>query len=605
MGYLTTQDYGLISNHFSAALVSRLGAIDWCCFPYLDSPSHFAAYSDRNQGGKFQIAPMGEFRSKQQYYSRTQVLETLFETPSGRGILSDWMPLGEIGTSFPVICRKISVIEGTICWLLQCTPRFQYGSEPAQAERHPRGVLFRGIQPEDRVILQADFPLKILSQNSEVTGETSLDTGQSTTVLWMWGRFGSLREVNSHKKLIAPEIQPTVLQWREMAHQCPPDGCLFGGPWHDLVSRSGLVLKSLTQPYSGSIAQSTTVTPKANSQSHFWDHRQAALRNGAFLLQALSQLGYIEEAKAYFSWVQYLLERDGAEGLQSRYTLDGSKNLPERSLPQWIPHENPRQFRLDIYGHLILILSQYFRIFNEFPESIWPKVVEIADYISQAWRRPDHGPWNYSGRPEHFVVSKLFCWKALEEICWLAEELKKPISSRWIAEKTTLHRTICRQGFDFQKNAFIRSFGESELDSSSLWTVLLQFLPADDPRIQGTLLAIQAELAQGIFIRRSRPRFDFQKEDPLDLLISLQFATCLALSGRNDEAIDRLAELCTYANPLGLMGNQITTTDHPLPERFPCLATHTFLINCALYIGSNRLRSRTHYPLLGKEGLAA
>ncbi len=231
MSYLTTQDYGLIGNHFSAALVSRLGSIDWCCFPYLDSPSHFANYSDRNQGGKFQIAPQGEFRTRQQYYSRTQVLETLFETPTGRGILSDWMPLGENSTSGPMICRKLAVIEGTICWGLLCHPRFQYGSEPAQAEKNPRGVLFRGSQFEDRVILQADFPINIQLQSAAVTGEVTLDAGQSTTVLWLWGRRGDLSEVNVHQKLIVPEIQPTLLKWKQIAHQCPPEGCLFGGPW--------------------------------------------------------------------------------------------------------------------------------------------------------------------------------------------------------------------------------------------------------------------------------------------------------------------------------------------------------------------------------------
>ncbi len=373
----------------------------------------------------------------------------------------------------------------------------------------------------------------------------------------------------------------------------------------EIVTRSGLILKSLTQPYSGSIAQSVTVTPKSNSHGHFWDHRQATLRHGAFLIQALYQLGYVEEAKAYFSWARYLLERDGGQGIQAYYTLDGSRHLPGPLVPNWVPQENLNPFQLDIYGHLILMISQYFKIFNELPEEIWPKLVEVADYIGQAWRRPDYGPGNSTGRPEHHVASKLFCWKALEEICNLATGLKKPISPRWIAEKKTLHRTICEQGFNTQKNTFVRAFGETDLDSSSLWAVLLQFLPADDPRIQGTLHAIQSELAQGVFIRRTRPRFEFQKEEPLDLLTSLQFATSLALSDRNEEAIDRLAELSTYANPMGLMGNQIAPTDHPLPEKFPCVATHTFLINCALYIGSHRLKNRINYPLVGEGQLAA
>ena len=605
MRYLSPHDYGLVANHFSAALISRLGSVDWCCFPYLDSPSHFASYSDQNQGGSFQISPRGEFRSKQTYFARTLVLETLFETPSGRGTVSDWMPLAKDDPACPILCRKVSVIEGTIDWVLSCVPRFHYGTDTAQTEVHPRGVLFRGTHPEDRVILQADFELKMTERNSKAIGEFSLDTGQSTTVLWIWGRAGNFLEVNSHKKVQAPEVQPSVLQWRKLAHHCPPEGCVFGGPWHDLVSRSGVVLKSLTQAYSGGIAQSVTNTPKSHSRSHPNGDRHASLRYGAFVLQALDQLGYQDEARAYFAWTYNLLVRDGAEGLQSYYTLDGAKEGPERSPIYSLSSLDPRQFRLDTYGHLILTVSQYYRIFKELPPCIWPHLVGIADYLSQAWRRPDHGPWNYPGRTEHFVVSKLFCWKALEEICWLADRLNQPTSPRWIAEKGTLHRTICRQGFDSHQNTFVRSFGESALDSSCLWLVLLQFLPADDPRIQGTLHAIQTDLAQGVFIRRSKNRLEFNKEEPLDLLNSLQFTTALALSERHEEAIDRLAELCTYSNALGLMGNQITTPEHPLPEKFPCVETHTFLVNCALYVGSHRLKARVNYPLIGEEPLAA
>jgi GH15 family glucan-1,4-alpha-glucosidase len=605
MRHLTIQDYGVISNHFSMALISRLGSVDWCCFPYLDSPSHFSRYSDQNQGGRFQISPQGSFLSKQQYLSRTQILETRFETPSGKGTLSDWMPLSGDGSNSPMICRKIVVLEGTICWVLHCTPRFQYGLDSAQAEKNPKGILFRGSKLEDRAILQSDFPLKIITHSSEAIGEISLDTGQSTTVLWMWGRFGNLIEVHSHKKETAPDIQTTIHQWRKIAHKCPSQECLFGGPWHELVSRSGLILKSLSQPYAGSIAQSATVTPSVNSHGHFWDQRYATLRNGAFLLQALYNLGYTDEARAYFSWVQYILQRDGAENLQPVYLLDGSRNFPNKTAQNWIPFESQNRLQLDIYGHWILILSQYFRIFGELPEGIWPRAVEIADYISQAWRRPDHGPWNDSIRPEHWVVSKLFCWKVLQEICWLSGAIHQPISPRWLAEKINLHSTICTQGFDPKKNSFIRAFGGSELDSSSLWMILLQFLPVEDARIQGTLHAIQSELSQGIFIRRTRPQSEFQKEEPHDLLSSLQFTTCLALSERREEAIARLAELCTYANPLGLMGNQIGSSEHPLPERFPCVYTHTFLVNCALYLGAHRLKSRIDLPLIGENSLAA
>lgn len=532
--------------------------------------------------------PQGEFRSKQHYLSRSQVLETLFETPMGHGVLTDWMPIDSAGTNAPMICRKLKVMEGTIEWTLQCTPRFQYGENPAQAERHPRGVLFRGAQPEDLAILQADIPLQLLPNHTTATAQFTLRAGESTQILWIWGRSGTLTEISSDKKIKTPELQSSLALWHKIAHRCASSSCPLSGPWHELVIRSGLVLKALTTPFSGSIADAVTITLKGHSSGHLWDYRQTSLRDGSYLLQAFTQLGYIEEAHAFFSWVHTLIDRDGAENLQAHYTLDGSRNLPERTLPYWVPHENPKHFQLDIFGHVALTASQYYKLFKKFPDDLWPKLVEIADYVSQAWRRPDHGPWNYSGRPEHFVASKLFCWVTLREICWLADVLLKPTSPRWITEKNTLHRTICKQGFDSGQNSFIRSFGENEVDSSLLWLILLDFLPQDDPRIQGTLHSIQTLLSDGIFIRRSRARFDFQGEEPIDLLSSLQFTTCLALVNRIDEAKDRLAELCSYAHPLGLLGDQLTNAEHPLPRKFPSVTVHTYLIHCAAMIGATR-----------------
>jgi GH15 family glucan-1,4-alpha-glucosidase len=322
------------------------------------------------------------------------------------------------------------------------------------------------------------------------------------------------------------------------------------------------------------------------------------------IIQALTNLGYRAEAKAHFNWIKEIVERDGAERLQPYYTLDGGRNLLERETPCFKEYSPNRQFQLDIYGHVLLTISEYYKIFGELPQGLWPKLVEIADYVCQAWRRPDFGPSGDVSRPEHFVVSKLFCWAALDQACWLARSLQQSPSSRWLSEKAILHRTICEQGFDPIKNSFLRSFGDHEMDSSVLWIPLLNFLPFDDLRVQGTIDCARSELSQGVLLRRSKAQLvdpSGERSMPLDLWSSFLFIPCLALLGRVDEASDRLAELCTYTNSLGLFGDQIDLSQDKIPRSFPSSSAHFSLINAALYLGSARGRLKPLTPLVGMQ----
>ncbi len=586
MSYLIADDYGVIGNHFSAALVNLLGSVDWCCFPYLDSPSHFGAFIDKHQGGNFQISPQGDFHSEQRYTQGTQVLETHFETPTGRAILTDWMPFDEKYSHSPSLCRRIHQAEGKINWLVTCTPRFRYGTDAAQAERHLNGILFRGTQFDDLAILSSEIPLEISSNGASALAHFTLEKEQNTQFVWAWGRLPILFQNVFSKNLSKPELQATVEYWRKFEHHCPRSGCVFGGPWHDEVIRSGLMLKLFTAPYSGSITEAIAVTLKGIAHgSHTWGHRYASIRDGALKLQAFTNLGYIDEAHAYFSWLKAIIERDGAEGLQPLYTLDGGRTLPERELPFYGMHEVSRQFQLDIYGHVIIAVSEYFKIFGSLPNELWNPLSEIADYICQAWKRPDHGPWGLNTKSEHFVVSKVFCWAGLDRMCWLARINGKSPSPRWMGEKTILHNTICGQGFDPVRNTFVRSFGDREIDSSILWIPLLNFLPNDDARIIGTLDVVRSELSQGVLLKRSRIPYDLQNKEKIDFWSSLLFISCLAQTGQVEEASDRLAEICTYSNPLGLFGDQIDLNPEGIPRNFPSSSVHFSLINAALFIG--------------------
>jgi GH15 family glucan-1,4-alpha-glucosidase len=626
MSQLQLADYAIIGNQSSVALVSRLGSIDWCCFPYMDSPSHFGSILDENHGGRFQLMPVGDFRAEQKYLQRTHVLETVFETPHGRAALIDWMPMDEQLKQDPVIFRRIEVIDGKIAWQLNCSPRFGYGAHQAHAEKHRGGILFRGATPDEVAGLRADVPLEI-SQRSDsgggspgglVTARFTLEAGQNAHFTWAWGRRAHLPET--------PSPAATIAYWRGWAHRCgnmiggegtvaatanpdtgapsplaPPAPCIFAGPWHDTVTRSALVLKLLTSAHSGAIAEAaTTSIPGISGTSRNWDYRYAWIRDGAMAIQALAHLGYREESTEFFLWLSDIIARDGAEGLQPVYLLDGGRHLPERELsflagyqgsrPVRIGNHSSRQFQLDIYGHILIAATEFHGLFGELPEGLWDRLVEIADHVCQAWRRPDHGPWETRAKPEHYVGSKVMCWVALDRAIQLAREVNFEIPTRWHEEKKILHHTICLQGFDKVQMTFVRSFGSRDLDASALLIPMLGFLPFDDPRVQGTLAALQEHLSEGIVLHRYRTVDGLPGLDGVHLVTSFLFCSCLALAGRVQEASDRLAELCTYATGMGIFGEQINLDAGETTGNFPSAAVHMALINAALYVGAARAR---------------
>ncbi|HUP57285.1 MAG TPA: glycoside hydrolase family 15 protein, partial [Bdellovibrionota bacterium] len=560
MPYLPLGDYGIIGNQASAALVSRLGSIDWCCFPSLDSPSHFGALLDECHGGRFVLQPQGEFRSEQRYHQRTFVLETLFETPTGRGILTDWMPAhGDLALR-PILHRRVDTLDGRIQWMMSCEPRFGYGTSAAEVERSRGHTLFRGRQPEELGHLVCEVPVEIQPKRGAAIARFALEPGESARFLWAWGRLATLPEFQS------PES--TIERWRSWAHRCPPSGCPFAGPWHDQVVRSGLVLKLLTAPYSGALAEAvTTSLPLAAGGCRTWDLRYAWLREAPRAIRSFWHLGLHEECERYLGWIGDLLERDGAQGLQAVYTLDGGRSLPEHELnflsgyrdsqPVRIGNEAARLFQLDIYGQIVLAFLEYQELTGKLPHQLLPRLAEVAEFVCQAWRRPDQGPWETRTRPEHFVASKLLCWAALDRACWLVENQGEEVPARWEREREILHHTICTQGFDPAQGAFVRTFSDCELDARALLVPLLGFLPGDDPRVKGTIEAIRTKLAVGPLVRRYLASDGIPGPEHVDLLSSLLFVSALARSGEVDEAADRLTEICALATPLGLFAEQI------------------------------------------------
>lgn len=601
MAYASLKDYGVIGNQHSAVLISRLGSVDWCCLPYLDSPSHFASLLDENQGGLFQIAPVGEYHSEQHYVSRTHVLETHFETSEGKGKITDWMPMDQ---KKPLVRRKVEVEEGQIEWCLNCSPRFGYGAESVQLEKKRQGILFRGTVPEDVAQLYASIPLHEDLQGKSATAVFSLNAGEKAHFTWAWGRMD--------RPAIEAEPTETIKYWRSQIHECPKDSgrCLFSGPWHEMVVRSGLTLKLLTNSYAGSLAgAATTSLPSILGGTRNWDYRYSWVRDVSLSIQAFLNLGYEKEANRLFRWLTDIVIRDGAEELQGVYTFDGGKFLPERELtylggyagsrPVRVGNHSARQYHLDIYGHVSVSALQFFQRTGYLPTGLWTRLKEITEYVCQAWRRPDRGAWESRAKPEHFLASKVLCWVAIDRAIWLATQMGEDIPQRWTQEREVLHQTICDQGFDENRRSFVRSFGEREIDSAALMIPLVGFLPPDDYRVLSTLEVIQSELSDGVLIHRQQTPDGLRGDEGGSLQSSFMFIAALALCGRVEEASDRLAELCTYATPLGLYAEAVDPMAGTPSGNFPCTSSHLGLINAALYVGMARGRAVPTGSLIG------
>ncbi|MGK5089973.1 glycoside hydrolase family 15 protein [Bdellovibrionota bacterium FG-2] len=586
MAFLPLSEYAAIGNHASTALISSRGSIDWLCLPHLDSPSHFGALLDENKGGRFQICPEGEFHSQQRYLPQTQVLETHFKTATGEAILLDWMPweLSSLAKrDDPVLNRRIEMITGKITWSLHCVPRFNYGSHPGISEPLSDGFLFRGATPDELGRLRTQLSLR------DATSATfSLENKQSTQFQWVWGR--------SFRRAPHSFPGPTIDAWRTIAHRCQLPSCFFAGPWHEWVARSTLVLRTLFSPHTGTIAGAATTSQH--------DDRNVQIRDSGLTYQALNALGLFDEAQALGHWLHCLLLRDGAEDLQPVYSLDGGRKLTEHELPDLmgyqgvrpvrVGNQSARRFQLDIYGHLMLGLYEHLKSRPLLTEKTAQRLAELADTVCEIWKRPDHGPHEAVGRAEHFVTSKIMCWVALDRVISLYKNTSRFPSRRWIEEREIIHRTVCEQGYNPKRRSFIRSFGSSELDSSVLLIPLVGFLSIEDPRVSETVDAIQNTLSQGVLIHRIEAAELSSGNGTLHIPSSLMLAACIALQGKPGEARDRLAELCSFATPLGLFGETLHPSTGKIGGNFPCAASHIALINAALYLGVATGKSLTH-----------
>ena len=577
---LPIEDYGLIGDCETAALVGRDGSIDWLCWPAFDSDACFAALLGTNMNGRWLIAPAGEIRkTSRRYWDETLILETRFETADGIVALIDFMP--PRGKASDVV-RLVRGIEGRARMRMQLVIRFGFGNDIPWVRRSEERAALVAIAGQDMTVLRT--PVQTRGEDMTTVADFEVSAGKTIPFVLTYGP--------SHLDLpdpIDPEIalKETETFWKEWCGRCS-----YEGEHRALVLRSLITLKALTfDPTGGIVAAPTTSLPEKLGGARNWDYRFCWLRDATFTLLALMNSGYTEEASAWHNWL--LRSVAGApDDMQIMYGIWGQRRLLEWEA-DWLPgYEGAKpvrignaahaQLQLDVYGELIDAFHQARMAKLRF-EDTWPLECAVLKHLAEVWDQPDHGIWERRGKPRHYVFSKVMSWVAFDRGIKSAEKFgfEAPVAE-WRRLRETVHRDVCAKGFDVELGAFVESYGSKLFDASILLMPSVGFLPPKDARVRGTLAAIEKHMMRGGFVLRHDPReAEKQPAEGAFLACSLWLADAYVLSGELKKAQALFDRVVSVANDLGLLAEEYDAIAQRQTGNFPQALTHIALVNSA------------------------
>ena len=587
---LPIEDYGLIGDTHTAALVGRDGSIDWLCLPAFDSGACFAALLGGPQHGRWLLAPQGEVRAaRRRYRPHTLILETEFDTDEGTVRLVDFMTPrdGQLD-----LIRLVEGVSGDVPMRMELIMRFDYGWVVPWVRRTD-GCLSAMAGPDALALFT---PVETHGRDLTTHAEFRVAAGQRVPLTLVWHP--------SHEPIPSPPDPGKALADTEAWWQAWCGHCRYEGPWRDQVIRSLMTLKALTYaPTGGIVAAPTTSLPEKIGGVRNWDYRYCWLRDATFTLYALMIGGYLQEAAAWRGWLLRSVAGDPST-LKIMYGMRGERRLTEMELP-WLPgYESSRpvrigngaanQLQLDVYGEVIDALHHARRLGLESDADAWTLEQALLRYLEQAWREPDEGIWEVRGPRRPFTHSKVMAWVAFDRAVKAVEQhgLEGPVD-RWRQLREEVHADVCRQGFDATRNTFTQYYGSTDLDASLLMIPLVGFLPASDPRMLGTVEAIERELMVDGFVHRYPTREHVDGLPPGEgafLPCTFWLADNYALQGRFDEAQRVFERLLSKTNDLGLLAEEYDEAGGRMVGNFPQAFSHVMLINTA------RNLARRHGP---------
>ncbi len=579
---LRIEDYAIIGDTQSVALVGRNGSIDWMCLPRFDSPACFAALLGDSRNGRWLLAPSTELVAppERRYRDGTLILETTFQTAHGKVRVIDGMPPR---TRQPDVVRIVEGLEGEVPMQCELVIRFDYGSVVPWVTRLEDGRI-RAIAGADELVLQTPVPTH--GKDLTTVAQFSVQAGQRIPFMLSWHP--------SHEPPGPPcdplqSLQDSEAWWLEWSQRCR-----YRGPWREAVLSSLLVLKALTfAPTGGIVAAATTSLPEWPGGVRNWDYRYCWLRDATFTLYALSLAGYRQEAAAWRDWLLRAVEGDPAK-LQILYGISGERRFVEQELP-WLPgYEGSKpvrtgnaavgQLQLDVYGEVLDALYQTQRAQHAITTPAWDLQKALLDYLEGAWEQPDEGLWEVRGPRRMFTHSKVMAWVAFDRAVKAVRHLGAagPVE-RWEKLRDRIHADVCARAWNGEKQAFTQSYGSPHLDASLLLMPEVGFLPATDQRMAGTIAAIERELLQDGFVRR----YPMEGQDGLPpgegafLACSFWLADCYALAGRTTEARTLFEKLLALRNDVGLLSEEYDPAQRRQLGNFPQAFSHVGLINTA------------------------
>ena len=586
------EDYALIGDGETAALVSRRGSIDWLCLPRFDSPACFAALLGGPEHGRFSLAPRGGARSvRRRYRDSTLVLETEFETEGGAVTVVDCMPQRE---GPPVLIRQVVGTRGTVAMRMELVMRMDYGSVVPWVRRSADGI--HAVAGPEALALVTDLPLRGEGLTTVADFEVAAGQRRSLTLAWHPSHLPAPPPLDPDAA-----VRDTEAWWRRWA-----DNCRFQGPDRDAVVRSLVTIKALIyEPTGGIVAAPTTSLPEQLGGVRNWDYRICWVRDATFALYALVLGGYLDEARAWRQWLLRALAGT-PEQVQVMYGLAGERRLTEIELP-WLPgyagsapvrigNAAHAQFQLDVWGEMLDAAHAAQRQGLERDPEGSRVVTKLMEHLESVWTEPDEGIWEVRGPRRHFTHSKVMAWVAADRMVKLTEAAGGGEPDRWRALGAAIHADVCRRGFDPARKAFVQAYGARELDASLLMIPLVGFLPPEDPRVRGTVAAIERELmVDGLVLR-------YPTESGVDglppgegvfLACSFWLVDNLVLQGRRDEARRLFDRLLGLRNDVGLLAEQYDPRARRQLGNFPQALSHIALINSASNL-SGGLRPAEH-----------
>jgi GH15 family glucan-1,4-alpha-glucosidase len=588
--YQPIENYGVIGDLHTIALVGMDGSIDFLSFPHFDSPTVFAALLDRQRGGRFQIAPcFADARQKQLYLPDSNILLTRFLSHEGVAEISDFMPVHDSDHTHELV-RRAKTVRGEVRFRMLCAPRFDYGRAEHRVETHEGEVLFVS-QGNDRTVLRLRTSVPLEIREGAAVAEFTLRAGEHAAFVLEQVCPGE-ESPSASPDFVSQAFKETTNFWRYWVGRSN-----YQGRWREMVNRSALTLKLLVcKPYGSIVAAPTFGLPEKIGGERNWDYRYTWIRDASFTLYALIRLGYTDEATAFMQWITNRCGELGADGsLQVMYGIDGRHALPEETLthlegyqqsaPVRIGNRAYRQLQLDIYGELMDAVYLYNKYGELISYDLWQNLTRLLDWVCDHWHLKDEGIWETRGGQHEFLYSRVMCWVALDRGLRLAYKRSFPAPlERWYAVRDEIYHDIFTHFWSTQRQTFVQYKGAEVVDAASLLMPLVRFISPSDPRWLSTLRAIEKVLVDDSLVYRYHTGDTFWDgllgNEGTFSMCSFWYVECLGRSGDLEKARFFFEKALGYANHLGLYAEELGPRGEHLGN-FPQAFTHLALISAA------------------------